>query len=169
MSLTANLSPWQVLAVAVRSEEDAALFYTELQKRVKNPILIDKLKFLAGEEGKHKAILERLFRQKYPDRPKDIPPGVDRLRIKASLDGSDDVPALFRAALQAEVEAERYYAEAAAGTGAADARQVLNYLSRVERSHQAMITAELDLIEKFPDYYKVEDFHIAQDLFHVGP
>ena len=32
-----------------------------------------------------------------------------------------------------------------------------------------MIRSEIDLIRKFPDYYNVEDFHIAQDLFHVGP
>jgi hypothetical protein len=32
-----------------------------------------------------------------------------------------------------------------------------------------MIKAELDLMAKFPDYYDVEEFHIAQDLFHVGP
>jgi hypothetical protein len=32
-----------------------------------------------------------------------------------------------------------------------------------------MLKSEIDLLEKFPDYYSVEDFHIAQDLFHVGP
>jgi hypothetical protein len=32
-----------------------------------------------------------------------------------------------------------------------------------------MIKSEIDLLQKFPDYYNVEDFHVAQDLFHVGP
>jgi hypothetical protein len=54
-------------------------------------------------------------------------------------------------------------AEAEAG------RRILAYLGRVERSHQAMIRSELELLRKFPDYYSVEDFHIGQDLFHIGP
>jgi hypothetical protein len=46
---------------------------------------------------------------------------------------------------------------------------MLAYLSRVERSHQAMLKSEIGLLEKFPDYYNVENFHIGEDLFHVGP
>jgi hypothetical protein len=48
-------------------------------------------------------------------------------------------------------------------------RKMLAYLSRVERSHQAMLKSEIGLLEKFPDYYNVENFHIGEDLFHVGP
>jgi hypothetical protein len=32
-----------------------------------------------------------------------------------------------------------------------------------------MLRSEIDLLEKFPDYWNVEDFHVGQDLFHVGP
>ena len=31
------------------------------------------------------------------------------------------------------------------------------------------VRSEIDLLEKFPEYFDVEDFHIGQDLFHVGP
>jgi rubrerythrin len=79
------------------------------------------------------------------------------------------VPALFEAALKAEEVAEAYYNEASGRSEDEAGRRILAYLGRVERSHQAMIKAELDLIVKFPDYYSVEDFHIAQDLFHIGP
>ena len=48
-------------------------------------------------------------------------------------------------------------------------RSLLSYLGRVERSHQAIIKSEIELLAKFPDYYNVEDFHIGEDLFHVGP
>lgn len=33
----------------------------------------------------------------------------------------------------------------------------------------AAIASEIDLLAKYPDYYAVEDFHLGQDLFHVGP
>jgi rubrerythrin len=89
--------------------------------------------------------------------------------IGVALPAEPSVPDLFEAALKAEEIAEAYYSEAGERAEDEAGRRTLAYLGRVERSHQAMIRAELELIHKFPDYYDVEDFHIAQDLFHVGP
>jgi rubrerythrin len=169
MPIDKKLKAWQVLSVAIRSEIDAAAFYTRLQERVKNILLIQKLKFLALEEAHHKKILERLLGQKYPDKPTDVPASSLMPPIGVSLAPDPAVPALFEAALQAEKIAEAYYNEAAERIEDEAGRRILVYLGRVERSHQAMIKSELELLRKFPDYYSVEDFHIGQDLFHVGP
>lgn len=99
--MDAKLKPFEVLAGAIRSEIEAANFYSKLLDRVKNILLQQKLKFLVLEEKKHKKILE--------------------------------------------------------------------YLSRVERSHYFLIKAEIDLLSRFPDYYDVKDFHLGHDLVHVGP
>jgi rubrerythrin len=169
MSIDKKLTAWQILGVAVRSEIDAVAFYTRLQGRVKNVLLVQKLKFLALEEEHHKKILERLLGQKYPDKPKDVPESSLMPPIGVSLPADPTVPALFEAALKAEKTAEAYYNEAGERAEDEAGRRTLAYLGRVERSHQAMINSELELIRKFPDYYSVEDFHIGQDLFHVGP
>lgn len=169
MAIDKDLAAWQVLGVAIRSEVDAAAFYTRLQGKVKNVLLVQKLKFLALEEEHHKKILERLLGQKYPDKPGDVPASSLMPPIGVSLPAEPGVPELFEAALQAEVTAESYYNEAAGRLEDEAGRKVLAYLGRVERSHQAMLKAEIELIQKFPDYYNVEDFHVAQDLFHVGP
>ncbi len=169
MPIDKNLAAWQILGVAIRSEIDAAAFYARLQGQVKNILLIQKLKFLALEEDHHKKILERLLGQRYADKPKDVPASSLMPPIGISLPAEPGVPALFEAALKAEGMAEAYYSEAAERVEDEAGRRILAYLGRVERSHQAMIRAELDLIAKFPDYYSVEEFHIAQDLFHVGP
>lgn len=169
MSIDKNLMAWQVLGVAIRSEIDAAAFYTRLQGRIKNILLVQKLKFLALEEEHHKKMLERLLGQRYPDKPKDVPESSLMPPIGVSLPADPTVPALFEAALQAEKIAEAYYNDAAERVEDEAGRRTLAYLGRVERSHQAMINSEIDLIRKFPDYYSVEDFHIGQDLFHVGP
>jgi rubrerythrin len=169
MAIDKNLAAWQVLGVAIRSEVDAAAFYTRLQGKVKNVLLVQKLKFLALEEEHHKTILERLVGQKYPDKPRDVPASSLMPPIGVSLPAEPAVPELFAAALRAEETAEAYYNEAAGRLEDEAGRKILAYLGRVERSHQAMLKAELELIQKFPDYYSVEDFHIAQDLFHVGP
>jgi rubrerythrin len=169
MSIDKSLAPWQILGVAIRSEIDAAAFYVRLQGRLKNILLIQKLKFLALEEEHHKTMLERLLAQKYPDKSKDVPESSLMPLIGVSLPADATVPELFGAALEAEKIAEAYYSEAAERVEDEAGRRILAYLGRVERSHQAMISSEIDLIRKFPDYYNVEDFHLAQDLFHVGP
>ena len=169
MSIDKKLSVWQVLGVAIRSEVDAAAFYARLQMRVKNIILVQKLKFLALEEEHHRKILERLLGQKYPDKPKDVPESSLMPPIAVSVGAEPTVPDLFQAALKAEETAEAFYNEAGERAEDEAGRKILAYLGRVERSHQAMIRAELELIQKFPDYYSVEDFHIGEDLFHVGP
>jgi rubrerythrin len=169
MAIDKNLAPWQILSVAVRSEIDAAAFYTRLQGRIKNILLIQKLKFLALEEEHHRRIIEKLLGQKYPGRPQDAPASSLMPPIGVSLPAEPSVPALFEAALEAEEAAEAYYTEAAGRVEDEAGCRVLSYLGRIERSHQAMIKAELDLVARFPDYYSVEDFHIGQDLFHVGP
>jgi rubrerythrin len=169
MAIDKKLTAWEILGVAVRSEVDAAAFYTRLQDRVKNVILVQKLKFLALEEEHHKKIIERLLGQKYPDKPKDVPAASLMPPIAVSVGAEPTVPALFEAALKAEETAEAFYNEAGDRAEDEAGRRTLAYLGRVERSHQAMIKAELELLRKFPDYYSVEDFHIGQDLFHVGP
>jgi rubrerythrin len=169
MALDPKLNPWEILSVGIRSEVDAAGFYTRLQARVKNVILIQKLKFLAAEEEHHRKILERLVHQRFSDKPVGAPEASWMPAIAASLGENPSVPALFQAALEAEEVAEKFYEDAAGRVEDEGSRKMLGYLSRVERSHQAMIKSEIDLLGKFPDYYNVEDFHIGEDLFHVGP
>ncbi len=51
MSIDKDLAAWQVLGVAIRSEIDAAAFYTRLQGRVKNLLLVQKLKSITGRSS----------------------------------------------------------------------------------------------------------------------
>jgi rubrerythrin len=169
MAIDRKLKPWEILSVGIRSEVDAVSFYTRLQGRVKNVILLQKLKFLALEEEHHRKILERLFGQRFSERTVGAPESSLMPPIAASVGAQASVLDLFLAALQAEETAESFYKEAGELTEEEGSQKMLAYLSRVERSHQAMIRSEIDLLEKFPDYYSVEDFHVGEDLFHIGP
>jgi len=48
-------------------------------------------------------------------------------------------------------------------------RSLLTYLSRMEHGHYELLRNEYELIAQFPDYYKVEDFHLGEELIHLGP
>lgn len=169
MALDKTLKPYEVLAVAVRSEIEAADFYAKLLAHIKNILLQQKLKFLVLEEKKHRKILERLHAQRFPDVPLKIPKKTAGPVTYASLNEKSSILELFRAALEAEKAAETYYKDALGVIKDAGSRKMLEYLSRVERSHYFLIKSEIDLLSRFPDYYDVEDFHLGQDLFHIGP
>lgn len=169
MALDQNLQPHEVLAAAIRSEIEAANFYSKILDRVKNILLQQKLKFLVLEEKKHRKILEKLFSDRYPGRELKVPEKLVRPRRPVTVDEKSTVLDLFKIALAAEKSAEEFYAAARNKAADAASKKILEYLSRVERSHYFLIKAEIDLLSRFPDYYDVEDFHLGQDLFHIGP
>ena len=62
----ALLSADKALSIAINSEHEAENVYKVLMKKVKNFMLKDKLKFLYGEEKKHRQILLVLFEKMFP-------------------------------------------------------------------------------------------------------
>jgi len=169
MALDPKMRPYEVLAVAIRAEIEAAAFYAGILERVKNILLQQKLKFLVTEEKKHRTILERLHAQRFPEVELKIPEKPVRPRISAAVGAKTSILDLFKTALEAERLAEQYYKDARSIVADPGSRKMLEYLSRVERSHYFLIKSEIDLLSRFPDYYDAEDFHLGQDLFHVGP
>lgn len=169
MEFDPKLRPFEVLAVAIRAEIDASAFYSGLQQRIKNKLLLQKLKFLAFEEENHRKMLERLLGQRFRGVTLEIPEKSWLPPIGASLTDDSTVLDLFKAALAAEIISEEFYREAGRKAEDPAARKILAYLSRVERSHRFVIKSEIDLLSQFPEYYSVEDFHIGHDLVHVGP
>ncbi len=164
-----KLSPSEVFGVAIKSEIEATEAYSRLHKKVKNEILRMKLKFLISEEKKHRRILERLFSQRFPEEELKIAEKSFLPPIKVSLAKKLSVLDLFKLALKAEKMSEEFYREAGERAEDKESKRILGYLVRVERSHYFIIKSEIDMLDRFPDYYKVEDFHLGQDMFHVGP
>jgi rubrerythrin len=164
-----KLSPSEVFGVAIKSEIEATEAYSKLYEKVKNEILRMKLKFLISEEKKHRRILEKLFSQKFPGEKLEIPEKSFLPPIKVTKARKLSVLDLFKLALKAEKISEDFYREAGQQAGDKESKRVLGYLVRVERSHYFIIKSEIDMLDRFPDYYKVEDFHLGQDMFHVGP
>jgi rubrerythrin len=163
------LQPNEILAVAVKAEIEAAAFYSGVLGKVKNELLQQKLEFLVHEEEQHQRILRRLFSQRFPGKEVQIPEKSFLPPLEAPVNENLSVLDLFKIALQAEKISEEFYKESQKKVEDKGSRKMLEYLSRVERSHYFVIKSEIDLLSLFPDYYDVEDFHIGQDLFHVGP
>jgi len=169
VDLDPKLEPHEILAVAIKSEIEAADIYSRLHQNVKNELLRKKLEFLIFEEKKHRQILERLFSQRFRDKELRLPNRSFLPRPKDSLSEKTSVFELFQVALEAEKMSEDFYNRALKDVKEGGSKKILEYLSRVERSHYFMIKSEIDLLEVFPDYYNVEDFHLGHEMVHVGP
>lgn len=159
----------EILAQAIKSEVEAAATYRGLYHRLKNRTVQQKLLFLAFEEEQHRKILERLFSQRFPARKLEIPKKSFIPRIRVSMDEKSSIIELFQATLRAEKNSEEFYREAEAKSEDKQSKKLLSYLKRVERSHYFIIKSEIDLLSRFPDYYQVEDFHLGEEMIHVGP
>jgi rubrerythrin len=167
MSIDPRKKAPEIMGIAVRAEMDAAAIYRGLFGRVKNEVLKQKLDFLAREEDRHKALLEKLFKDKFPGQALRVPETGRPARGIPSIE-SGSVIDLFKLAMGKEKEAEEYYKDAKARIDDPAAKRMLDYLSRVERGHYYMLKSEIDLLQVFPDAYDVEEANIGQDLFHIG-
>ena len=167
--ISAKAKPLDILALAIKSEIEAARFYQKILARIKADLLKQKVRFLVREEKKHRVILLRLCRQRFGQVPSSLPEKGIEPGLEVPSSQGLKVIDLFQLALKAERTAEAFYREAREKVEDDLARHILDYLRRVERSHAALILSELDLLERFPEHYDVAAFHFGEELVHIGP
>jgi rubrerythrin len=71
--------------------------------------------------------------------------------------------------MKAEQLAAAFYSDQADHSRDETSRTVLRYLSNVERGHYQMLETEYDLLSRFPSYYSADEFHVGDEMMHVGP
>jgi rubrerythrin len=164
-----GLTALEVLGLAIKSEIDAAALYQRMAGRVGNPSLVAKLDFLRQEEEKHRLMLEELYATRFPDVDLQLP-AQSRVPTIADVDMDGlTVPELFQLAMKAEQLAASFYGEQADHSRDEVSRTVLRYLSNVERGHYHMLETEYELLSRFPNYYSADEFHVGDEMIHVGP
>lgn len=164
-----EMTALEILALAVKSEIDAANFYRRLSARVKADLLRQKINFLVSEEKKHRQVLLRLSRQRFGRGPEPLPAKGITPGFTLSSWKNLTLLELFAIALKAERAAEAFYSEARKVVKDDLAGRILDYLRRVERSHAALILSEVDLLRRFPEYYDIAGFHFGDEFVHIGP
>jgi rubrerythrin len=142
----------KLLGYAMRAEIDSQRVYTELSNRVKNPLLMEKFRLLAFEENKHKTVLGNLFDAMYPGDAPEVPEKVDpKLLPSVIIRPSSDLTDILRQAMLAETAAQAFYTGLAKRVELAK-KKILQYLSKVERSHYLMLRSEYSMAQQFADY-----------------
>jgi rubrerythrin len=149
---------------AIKAEMESKDLYEGLAARVRNAFLKEKLGFLAAEEGKHRAAIERMHSKEFPGKrlalPAKSPVPLPR------VDGPEGrkLSEVFEQAMKAEKAASEFYgafAELFPQDG--PKRLALQYFATMEMGHYALIEIERDNALKFEDY---DDYF---PMMHSGP
>ena len=150
------LTGLEVLGKAIRSEVEAYRFYIATMKRASNPILLEKLSKLAGEEKRHRQILEERYRKNTGETRVPLPP-------PAGPEGKGPVPKDLRpeeiltVAIRMEREAAQFYQREARKAKDMSGRFMLEYLADFERGHEKALETELKALKRFPNWFSLDD------------
>lgn len=151
---------------ALKSEIDSKNIYENLASRVKNYMLKDKLKFLAGEEEKHRLFFVNIYKKTYPKKKITLPDKtiVPLPEIKIESENVLLSEILFQA-MNAEKSAKEFYEEIAKLYYDKDKEiyKALKYIGMMEDVHYSILDAEKNFVESF------EDMDIEWPMIHIGP
>ena len=149
-----NLTPVEIIGLAIRSEEEASAFYGHISKLVKNELVRSKYESLAREEGRHREMLVALYRKMTGE--KGAPPKIPG--DPATAEGgfpveNASIEDLLNFAIAREQEARRFYTKAAERTNDHTSKRMLEYLADIERGHETMLKSELDAYLRDKNWY----------------
>lgn len=153
----------ELLLAAIKSEVESEKVYSGLAERVKNLFLKDRLRFLAGEEKKHREYLEGLYKGKTGMSQVVLPESTPVPLPEVS--SSDDVPVseIVEQAMVAEKAAQEFYSSLSELFDEKETREMLKILSRMEKNHYVLLEAELENIRT------LEEYEAAWPMMHAGP
>ena len=149
-----ELTSLEVLSIAIRSEIDAQNVYRELAERVSNTTAKERFHILVAEEQQHQKLLERKYKEYFPDVHLKLPPSLLPANAKTStLRKALSLQEVLKLAIQAERESRDIYLGAAAKVEDLGGKAMLQFLADWEYTHQMMLTAEYEMLLKHPNYF----------------
>jgi rubrerythrin len=166
MPYAKHLSTLEVLGIAIMSEIEAASYYRKVKHAVKNPSLKDKLSFLIGEEQKHRQILTKIYHTKAQGVRLSKPP--DSLVPKPIVPkGKTTVSVLLKSAMNAELEAEKFYTMMISKMKDPQTSILLRYMAKMENNHYHILENEVEIISRARDLKEM--MHQRDEAVHLGP
>ena len=153
-----------LLLTAIKSEVESHGVYSLLAGRVKNALLKERLNFLAGEEARHRHILQGIFKEKFPDQdlelPEKSPVPLPRVIISDELMPLNEI---FQMAMDAEKAAFDFYQSLAKRFEENDLVNVILYVAKMELGHYELLKVESESLERF------EEANVHIPFIHEGP
>ena len=155
----------ELFLTAIRSEMDSKAVYQQLADGIGNAFLKERMRFLAGEEEKHRAFIVQIYGNNFPDKelvvPGKTPVPLPEIKVYNEMMPISEV---LESAMEAEMAAHDFYnilAERFPETS--NNNKLLHYFAKMELGHYEILKAELESAKRF------EEFDETWDMMHVGP
>ena len=159
-----NFNLEDILLTAIKSEIESNKLYSDMAKKTKNGLLQDKLRFLAGEETKHKVYIEEIYMNHFPGRRIILPKKTPVPLPKVTYTDETPMSTLLAQAMNAEQSASEFYKSCSKlFEDGSKINNTLLYFSDMEIGHYKLLEMEKESMERF------EDADVYWPMMHVGP
>lgn len=159
-----NFELKDLLLAAIKSEMESNELYSKMAKKTKNDLLKDKLMFLANEEKKHKAFIEDIYANNYPDEELKIPRETPVPLPEIKMDEETPLSNLLKQSMAAEEAASEFYKHLAGRFGeGTKINNTLLYFSDMEIGHYKILETEKNSMERY------EEDDVYWPMIHAGP
>ena len=153
-----------LLLAAIKSEVESNKLYLKMAKKTKNGLLEDKLNFLAGEEDKHRAFIEEIYMNHYPEKELKLPAETPVPLPKVEFNEETPLSKLLKQAMEAEQSASKFYRSLASRfEEGGKIHNALLYFADMEIGHFKILETEKESLERF------EEADVYWPMVHAGP
>ena len=154
----------ELLLTAIKSEVESNKLYSKMAKKTKNGLLEDKFKFLAVEEEKHRAFIEEIYMNHFPDAEIRLPAKTPVPLPEVEYNEETPLSKLLKQAMDAEVAASKFYKSLAERfEEGSKIQNTLSYFADMEIGHFKILETEKESMERF------EEGDVYWPMVHVGP
>jgi len=154
----------ELLLIAIKSEVESRDFYLNIVKKTKNGLLIDKLKFIANEEKKHKLFIEDIYMNHFPGKQIILPDKSSVPLPKLTVIEDTALGKLLKNAMKAEQAASDFYGSLADYfEEGSKIHNTLIYFSDMEKGHYKILETEKESMDRF------EESDVYWPMVHAGP
>jgi len=154
----------QLLLAAIKSEIESKDLYLNIEKKTKNGLLSDKLKFIANEEKKHRMFIEDIYKNHYPGKKIIIPDKSLVPLPKITITDDMLVSKLLIIAMDAEKAASDFYKFLSEYfEKGSKLHNTLIYFSDMEKGHYKILETEKESMDRF------EEADVYWPMVHAGP
>lgn len=159
-----NFNLEDLLLSAIKSEEESSKIYKKIMKKTKNGLLQDKLKFLAKEEEKHKAFIEEIYMNHFPDKKINLPLKIPVPLPEIKVTNETPLSILLSEAMNAEDVASNFYKKLAERfEKGSKINNTLLYFSDMEIGHYKILEQEKYSMQRY------EEDDVYWPMIHAGP
>ncbi len=148
-----GITALEALGIAIRDLIDSQEVYQNLAVMTDNDLLRDRFMNLYYEERKHQQLLEKKHNDMFPDVELKLPPSKLPKEIKGrSSYKKQSIIDVLQLSINEHKRSREFYLDCAESVTDLSGKRMFRFLADMKFSHQMMLSAELEMLEKYPSY-----------------